>query len=178
MPHKIETRRLELILLTTSLIDDLLAGRRQEAQVEGGFVMPSNWPDEHDSAFLRMRREQIRADPQTEVWLARAMVASEDPSRSMIGHIGFHGPPREGTLEMGYTIFPAHRRRGHACEAAAGMMDWAMREHGIRKFILSISPDNTPSLAVAERLGFQRTGEQWDEEDGLEWVFELIREGD
>jgi len=63
VPHKIETRRLELILLTTSLIDDLLAGRRQEAQVEGGFVMPSNWPDEHDSAFLRMRREQIRADP-------------------------------------------------------------------------------------------------------------------
>ena len=37
----------------------------------------------------------------------------------------------------------------------------------------SVSPDNQPSLNLIDQFGFERTGEQWDEEDGLEWVFEL-----
>jgi RimJ/RimL family protein N-acetyltransferase len=38
--------------------------------------------------------------------------------------------------------------------------------------IASVSPENAPSLAVIRKLGFEQTGEQWDEEDGLELVFE------
>ena len=45
---------------------------------------------------------------------------------------------------------------------------------GIRRFVASISPRNEPSLTIIRRLGFVRTGEQWDEEDGLEHVFELV----
>jgi RimJ/RimL family protein N-acetyltransferase len=52
-------------------------------------------------------------------------------------------------------------------------MAWAREEHGVRRFILSIAPSNEPSLAIARRLGFEQTGEQWDDEDGLELVFEL-----
>ncbi len=33
--------------------------------------------------------------------------------------------------------------------------------------------DNTPSLNLIGQFGFIKTGEQWDNEDGLEWVFEL-----
>ena len=36
----------------------------------------------------------------------------------------------------------------------------------------SIAPDNAPSLRIAERLGLRRVGEQIDEIDGLELVFE------
>lgn len=36
----------------------------------------------------------------------------------------------------------------------------------------SISPDNAASLAVIRPFGFERVGEQWDDEDGLELVFE------
>jgi RimJ/RimL family protein N-acetyltransferase len=35
----------------------------------------------------------------------------------------------------------------------------------------SIRPDNAGSLATVARFGFAKTGEQWDREDGLEWVF-------
>jgi RimJ/RimL family protein N-acetyltransferase len=38
--------------------------------------------------------------------------------------------------------------------------------------VASIAPDNSRSLAVARRLGFIQTGERWDDEDGLELVFE------
>jgi RimJ/RimL family protein N-acetyltransferase len=47
------------------------------------------------------------------------------------------------------------------------------QEHAINRFLVSISPDNEPSLALAEKMGFQRIGEQMDPEDGLEYVFEL-----
>jgi RimJ/RimL family protein N-acetyltransferase len=53
------------------------------------------------------------------------------------------------------------------------MMRWALGGHGITRFRVSIAPDNAPSLALAAKLGFQRTGEQMDPEDGLEYVFEL-----
>ena len=45
--------------------------------------------------------------------------------------------------------------------------------HGATAFLLSISPDNAASLAIAAKLGFTRIGEQMDEVDGLEWVFRL-----
>jgi [ribosomal protein S5]-alanine N-acetyltransferase len=53
------------------------------------------------------------------------------------------------------------------------MMTWAEREHGVTNFFVAISPDNAASLAMAVRLGFIRVGEQMDEEEGLEYVFEL-----
>jgi RimJ/RimL family protein N-acetyltransferase len=94
--------------------------------------------------------------------------------RVMAGHIGFHGPPTDGSLELGYTVFPKYRRQGLAMEAAQAMMDWAAGQAEIRRFVLSIGPSNEASLAMAEKLGFTQVGEQMDEVDGLEYVFELL----
>ena len=41
------------------------------------------------------------------------------------------------------------------------------------RFRASISPDNVASLAIASRFGFRHVGEQIDDVDGLELVFEL-----
>jgi ribosomal-protein-alanine N-acetyltransferase len=37
----------------------------------------------------------------------------------------------------------------------------------------SVRPDNAPSLRLVRRWGFTEVGEQWDDEDGLETVFEV-----
>jgi len=169
----ITTSRLELVSISASFIEALLGGRPFIAEGIGGFGLPRGWPDEHDRRFLETRLEQMREDPGVQVWLARAMVQRRDPLKPMIGHIGFHGPPREGALEVGYTVFEPYRRRGYAQEAIRGLMVWAFNEQGISRFIVSISPDNAPSLALADKFGFKRAGEQVDPEDGLEYVFEL-----
>lgn len=141
--------------------------------------MPREWPDTHDAGFLRLRADQMLRQPEWREWLVRALLLHGEDR--MVGHAGFHGPPgvngrkTSGALELGYTIFPDSRGRGLATEAARALMDWAEEAHGIVHFIASIAPTNEPSLAIVRKLGFVQTGEQWDEEDGVELVFELAR---
>jgi ribosomal-protein-alanine N-acetyltransferase len=126
---------------------------------------------------LARRLRQLRADPAEAPWLLRAMV--DRASGTVIGHIGFHSPPRPAYLaqlaadgvELGYTVHPAHRRRGYARESAIALMHWAYTKHDQHCFVLSISPQNLPSTAMAESLGFTRCGSQIDDEDGLEIIF-------
>lgn len=42
----------------------------------------------------------------------------------------------------------------------------------VTRFRASVAPDNARSQNLLHKLGFVKIGEQWDEEDGLEWVFE------
>ena len=124
--------------------------------------------------FARYRLAQMEADPSIQPWLARAMVRTEpDGRRSAIGTLGFHGPPDErNVVEVGYRVEAPYRRQGYTSEAVRGLFDWAYREHGIRRFRASISPTNAASLNLAAGFGFRQVGEQMDEIDGLELVFE------
>jgi len=161
--------------MSPAFLDAILAGRRAEAEAVAGFKAPAGWPDDHDERFLRLRLDQMRQDAGSQQWLVRAMVLRLT-ERPMIGHIGFHGPPETiGRAELGYTVMSGYRRRGYAVEAARALMDWAAEEHGVARFFVAIAPDNAASLAMVVKLGFEQAGEQIDEEDGLEYVFELVR---
>ena len=171
--------RLELISLAPAFVRALLAGRRRDAELTIDAAMPPEWPDEHDARFLRIRADQMERDPDARRWLVRAVVL-RSARPVMVGHAGFHGPPgvngaaAADAVEVGYTIFPPYRRRGYATEVAATLLAWARREEGVRHFIASVGPENAPSLAIVRKLGFTQTGEQWDDEDGLELVFERL----
>jgi len=175
----VHTNRLQLVPLSRAFLDALLGGRRDEAQSVAGIAVPEEWPDEHDRRFLQLRLGQLTKDPAREEWLPLA-IALRRRGRPMIGHIGFHGPPgvngpgKADALEVGYTVFEPYRRRGYATEAVEALLDAVRKEHGIRHFVASVSPRNTPSLALVGRLGFRQTGTQWDDEDGEELVFELL----
>jgi len=169
----IATERLELVWLSPGMIEALLDSRRDELP----FAVPDDWPDDHDRRFLAFRLRQTGEDPSRAPWLVRAIVLPE--SREMIGHIGFHGPPginarrAPEALEVGYTVFPDHRRQGYAAEAVGALLAWA-QEQGVGHFIASVAPQNEPSLRLVRRLGFSEVGRHWDDEDGEELEFELV----
>jgi RimJ/RimL family protein N-acetyltransferase len=169
----IRTARLELVSMTLPFMESLLAADTAAASAEMGAEVPPNLRD-HLEDFLRYRLAQVRADPSIRRWLGRAMVLNDpDGHRRVVGTIGFHGPPdADGRLEIGYSVESSYRRRGFAREAIREMLDWASAEHGIRRFVASISPTNEASLALVRGFGFQQTGEQMDEVDGLELVLE------
>ena len=143
------------------------------ASSEMGATVPA-WVAEELENFLKYRLGQLRLDPSIRVWLGRSMVLTqEDGRRRVVGSIGFHGPPDEqGRLEVGYSVDPPYRRRGYASESVRALFDWAHREHGITRFVASISPDNEASRNLTAAFGFKQVGEQMDEIDGLEYVFE------
>lgn len=125
-----------------------------------------------DPGPLPYRARQVREDPAVNRWLVRLIVLRE--TGEVIGNIGLHGAPNEaGMVEVGLSIHPAFRRRGHATEATIGILRWASDQPGVRTLRYSVGPWNTPSIRIAEGLGFRQVGEQMDEEDGLELVYEL-----
>jgi ribosomal-protein-alanine N-acetyltransferase len=92
-----------------------------------------------------------------------------------VGNVGFHGPPDDqGRVEIGYGIVPSHRGQGYAREAIAALTDWAFATGEARVCVASVSPRNAASLALVRSLGFRQVGEQIDEVDGLELVFERV----
>jgi RimJ/RimL family protein N-acetyltransferase len=96
----------------------------------------------------------------------------------MVGHISFHHKAPDPDLleysgnavELGYAIEIDQRRKGYAKESVLAMMDWA-NKRGVSVFVLSISPQNLPSLRLAESMGYRKISERIDDTDGLEYVY-------
>lgn len=150
----------------------LAGGDRAGAEAALGLTLPAGWPEPSDLGWLTYRKRQMEKDSGVRPWLMRAAVVRSEPGQ-MIGHMGFHGRPVGGKAEIGYEISQPHRRRGYAIEAVKALIEWARREHGVQGFIASVSPGNVASRGLICKLGFERTGQQWDDEDGLELVFQL-----
>ena len=173
----IRTRRLDLIPMTPEFLRASLDRNNAEASALIGLVLPSTWPDIEEVLALRLR--QLDANPALQPWLLRAIALRE--SGEMIGHIGFHAAPGEqyleewsaGGVEFGFAVFPSHRRTGYAREASEAMIQWAYEVHGVTGFVLTISPTNQPSQALAAGLGFVRIGEHVDDVDGVEHILSL-----
>ncbi len=76
-------------------------------------------------------------------------------------------------VEIAYSVDPAYRRRGYARAMLRELLRRAAAEPGVRTVRATISPGNVASLATISGFGFTEIGEQWDEEDGRELVFEV-----
>jgi RimJ/RimL family protein N-acetyltransferase len=120
----------------------------------------------------RMRSAQCERDPASAAWVTGVIWDERD--RLAVGAAGFHGPPdTAGTVEIGYRVDPVHRRRGYARAALETLLGRAAKEPDVRRVRVSIRPDNLPSAGLALQYGFVKVGEQWDDEDGLEIVYEM-----
>ena len=77
----------------------------------------------------------------------------ERASGQWVGRVGPWQPEGWPGTEVGYSLARAAWGKGYATEAAAACMDWAVDHLGWTDIIQTIAPDNTPSQAVARRLG-------------------------
>jgi [ribosomal protein S5]-alanine N-acetyltransferase len=174
--QRIQSERLELPLLSLDQLDRLAAGEGATVGAELEAIVPVPWLDEV-RWLAGVRARQVRLRPDDAPWLLRAiLLRTPDRPLQAIGYLNFHaGPDETGMVEVGYTLLPAARGHGYAIEAVRAAFEWATQVHGVRRFRASVAPDNERSLNLIGKLGFHQTGEQWDEEDGLELVFELQR---
>ena len=86
----------------------------------------------------------------------------------------FHGAPNEnGMIEIGLGIDPKFQNQGYGFEALTGMWGWACSQEGIKTLRYTVSLTNLPSIALVNKFGFTRIGEQLDEIDGPEEIYEM-----
>ncbi|OAQ97335.1 hypothetical protein LLEC1_07520 [Akanthomyces lecanii] len=120
----------------------------------------------------KRRAAQIRASPDHATWVTRIIVDTQ--TGAIVGRAGYHGPPDEnGMVEVGYSIDPLSRRRGHAQAALKIMLDVAAADARVKVVRASISPSNIASMGMVAKYEFKEVGEQWDDEDGLEKIWEV-----
>lgn len=80
----------------------------------------------------------------------------------VVGGIGFHGPPRDGVVEVGYGVVPAVRRQGVATAALRLILDVAAGFERVRIVCGRTAPDNIASQRVMQSAGMQMVGRDPD----------------
>jgi ribosomal-protein-alanine N-acetyltransferase len=118
------------------------------------------------------RAVQVEDTPEDLEWVTGVLWSETE--EVVVGKAGFHAAPDgDGMVEVGYAVDPTHRRRGYARAALLAMLERARADPRVRTLRATVSPNNLASLGLIGQLPFVEVGEQWDDEDGLETIFEL-----
>lgn len=87
----------------------------------------------------------------------------EKTSGRFVGEGGFGNfkraiePPLDAP-EQGWALAPWAHGKGYASEAVGAMLGWGEAHFGRSDFVCMISPENAPSLRVAEKAGYREVG--------------------
>jgi RimJ/RimL family protein N-acetyltransferase len=120
----------------------------------------------------QIRSRQVAEDPADAVWVTG--VIWDEEQHLAVGRAGYHGPPdAAGVVEIGYAVDRAYRRRGYARAALEALLQRAADEPQVHTVRVAITPGNRASYELVSQYGFIEVGEQWDDEDGLEIVYEV-----
>lgn len=163
--------QISFVELDGAVMTALLDGDLTRASAEAGVPLTDFFLTDSALWLWRYRLGQMADDPAQARWCGRLAVCG--PDGAVVGHGGFHGPPDDGGMvEVGYAVDAAFRRRGYARATLTELLRRAAAEPGVTTVRASIRPDNVASLATIAGFGFTENGELWDEEDGMETLYE------
>ena len=97
----------------------------------------------------------------------------------MVGHAGFHGPPGvngrdlPAALELAYTVFAPTVDVAMPARPSPSSSTGHGRCTAFGAFWRLSPPVTVPVGRVVTSIGFVNAGQRWDDEDGLELVFEF-----
>jgi len=168
----IQTNRL---LLYTVLPNEYEALAVDEADpnlwVDRGFSDPDKY-FLNNSNPIKYRLPRIRQNPEYAKYLLRVAVIKDNPI--IIASAGFHdAPDSDGMIEIGFGVDKKYRGRGFGQELLHGMWSWVVNDPQVKTLRYTVSPDNLISQHIIKKFGFEFKGQQIDEEDGPEDIYEL-----
>jgi RimJ/RimL family protein N-acetyltransferase len=168
----IQTERLDLHHIEA---DDLinLFEKRDDAQALSGkaFTNPLRVLIDFQGP-LAWRVPQVKENPEVNKWFVRWAVLRS--TQEVIGSSSFHGAPDiNGMMEIGLGVEAAFQGQGFGREILQGMWGWVVTEPGVKTLRYTVSPTNTASIALINSFGFDYMGEQLDEVDGPESIYEM-----
>jgi [ribosomal protein S5]-alanine N-acetyltransferase len=168
------TPRLELVAGTMQLAQAEISNLPSFAQLLDA-PTPASWPpplnDEHSQQyFLASLQKAEASDAGWNLWFC----VRREP-RELIGNAGFKGSPKDGLVEIGYSMLEMHQRQGYATEAVRGLLSWAFQNPDVQRVVADTLPGLAPSIRVMEKSGFAFVGDG-PVEDGMRTIrYELTR---
>jgi RimJ/RimL family protein N-acetyltransferase len=148
----IRTERLDLTATTLDLAEAELTSLERFAEMLGASI-PDGWPPGlYDRGAMTFFRDRLR-ESSAEGWYGWYAVLRAE--HLLVASIGFCGPPKDGVVELGYSVVEAYRRRGIATEAVTAMAAHAFA-CGAQMLFADCAYDNVASHRVLEHAGFQR----------------------
>lgn len=168
----IESERLSIFAVNPTEYRKLAVDRAdQTLWVDRNVTNPHHYLTEN-AGPLPFRIPRVAKDPSLVPYLLRMAVLRS--SRVIIGSAGFHdGPDENGMIEIGLEIVEEHRGQGLAQELLSAMWDWVVHDSRVKILRYTVSPENAPSQAIIKKFGFAHVGQQIDEEDGPEDIYEV-----
>jgi RimJ/RimL family protein N-acetyltransferase len=133
---------------------DLAAAESLRDGGDGGLTWIADGPFEgtrEAAGGVMKAAEAGRYDP---AWGIFAIVRPDDGLA--IGGVGFHGPPVDGLVEIGFDLVPAARGQGYAAESVRVLSRWALARDEVTTVVGRTEPDNVASQRVMESAGFVR----------------------
>jgi RimJ/RimL family protein N-acetyltransferase len=168
----IQTDRLDLHHISSEDLIDLFENRDDTNALSGkAFSNPLRVLIDFQGP-LAWRVPQVKINPEVNKWFVRWAVLRS--TQEVIGSSSFHGAPDEnGMMEIGLGVETAFQRQGFGREILQGMCGWVVNEPGVKTLRYTVSPTNMASIALINSLGFENIGEQLDEIDGPESIYEM-----
>jgi len=161
-----------IVYLPGPALRALAEGDLAAANVVSPVPLSSYFTGAEWTGVWKMRSAQVERDPESAAWVTG--VIWDEQQQLAVGRAGYHGPPDpSGMVEIGYAVDPAYRRRGYARAALELLLHRAAHEPRVQTVRVTISPGNTASYDLASQFGFAKVGEQRDENDGLEIIYEV-----
>ncbi|MDF3291845.1 GNAT family N-acetyltransferase [Streptomyces silvisoli] len=127
-------------------------------------------PGEGTVVAARMVTKAAVAGQHRPHWGLFAILRAEDAMA--VGGMGFHGPPVDGVVEVGYDLSVSGRGAGWATDALRLLTGWTLRQPEVRTVLATTEPDNRASQRVLGRVGFRRV----EDREGLR-AYELTEPG-
>jgi RimJ/RimL family protein N-acetyltransferase len=165
-------QQVRIVHLTAPVFEALAAGDWAAASAASPVPLTAYFAAQEWRGTWRRRARQVDLDPAFASWVT-GLIWDEEQEIA-VGRAGFHAPPDPaGMVEVGYAVAPAYRRQGYARAALEALLQRAAQEPKVRTVRASIRPDNIASYRLAAQYGFMEVGQQWDDEDGLEIIYEV-----
>ena len=121
---------------------------------------------------IKYRLPRIRQNPEYAKYLLRVAVSKDNPI--IIASAGFHdAPDSDGMIEIGFGVDKKHQSMGFGQEILHGMWSWVVNDPQVKTLRYTVSPDNLISQHIIKKFDFVFKGQQIDDEDGPEDIYEL-----
>lgn len=150
---KIETERLELIPLTSNLlqlwVEDISTLEKELYCVYKAEPM--------EGLFLKIVREQLEItekDPENYLWHSFWFLIRKC-DRTVVGSADFKDVPNDkGEVEIGYGLGKEFEHNGYMTEAVEVMCNWALAQENVNYVIAETDLDGFASQRILQRCGF------------------------